>query len=192
MRSNSPTGFIERIDRLLAKYDPATDDPNRTIAEVFRLRALQRPRLDEIIRLATRGLRRFPRNAPLLRRRAAARERVATTDGKFPLAKAAASDLQRVLDDDPDNVAAGVELLDHLFRFSRMPDSDVAACAERLVDRAQKTLASAVALQIRALGYANRRHLARRAYASWKARLPGALELDVAWTEVGSTKSRTA
>jgi len=182
--------LLHRLDRLLDSFDPGSDDPPRTVGEIFRIRARQRARLEKVIRLASEALSRHPRNGALLRRRARAEALIATPDGKFPMATAADSDYERVLANDPENVAAGLEWLEHRFQFSTMADAAVAGCAATFEEKARNLLLSVVALHIRALGYAGQVAQARNVFKEWSRRLPDSQRLKGAMTEVADFPPR--
>ncbi len=165
--------LLERIDQILHAYDPGLPlDPDMVVHEVFKRRAGQNHLLEEAICLASEGLKRFSENPELIRRRAFARFRVVTADGEFPLVEQAEADLRHLLELDPNNLMAGVSLLEELFTFSGLADAEVGELSDDMAKRAEKLLLSARSLQIRALAYAGQHEQSAEVYAHWHSLFP--------------------
>src|SRR5262245_34222140 len=104
------TNLLNEIDTLIQSYDPGELAPDRIIGEVFAERAKQRPILEKAVQLATDGLEKYPYNTELLRRRSCARSRIVTPECEYPELELAEKDLQTILEFDPNNLYAGLEL----------------------------------------------------------------------------------
>lgn len=180
--------LLEQIDSVLDTYTPGDLSPERVIQDIINERAEQRPILEKAIQLATQGLKRYPFNTELLRRRAYARCRIVTPDGEYPEIQLAEKDLQTVLDLDPNNLYAGLDLLENLFTFSGMEDKDVAEVAWELATRAETLLVGCHALQIRAAGHAGEHAKAQEVYDRWIRVFPDSESLQSAKDDADSMK----
>ncbi|MHC4865611.1 MAG: hypothetical protein ACYTEX_16110 [Planctomycetota bacterium] len=159
--------LLDKIDNVLRSYDPGEPRPDQIIGEIIKERASQRPTFEEAIQLATEGLRQYPYNSELLRRRAFARCLIITPEGEHPELEAAEEDLRMILELDANNLCGVFELLDAMFSHSAMEDDRVAEVAGELASRTQTLLLQVRALQIKALGYADKHDEADRVYKRW-------------------------
>lgn len=166
--------ILRSIDELLDSYEPGVLDPDRMVGDVFAERASQRPTLENAIAIATEALERFPFHPELVRRRAIARTFVVTPDGEYPHLEAAEADFRLLLDLDPNNLVAAKDLLDALFTFSGLEDSEVAEIADTLASKAEGLFLELRALQVKALGYAHQHKQAEELYRAWSGRFPDA------------------
>jgi tetratricopeptide (TPR) repeat protein len=180
--------LIEEIESLLDSYDPGELTPDKIIGEIFKERAKQRPILEKAVQLASEGLEKYPFNAVLLRMRATARCWIVTPEGEFPELEMAEQDLQTILEFDPNNLKTGFELLDMLFTFSGMEDKDVAEVAQKFAAMAEELLLHNLALQIKALGYANEHSNAEEVYNRWIKLFPDSEVLKSAKADSDSMK----
>ncbi len=172
--------LLDDIDHILESYDPGELDPDRVLADILTQRADQRPVLDKAVELATEGLKAYPFNPELLRRRAWARCCIVTSQGEHPEIEAAEQDLRTILKLDPYNLKAGFQLLDAMFTFSAMEDSDVAEVAAEFAERAESILLDLRALQIIALGYADEHAEADELFSHWISLFPDSESLRTA------------
>jgi len=161
------TNLLNEIDTLIQSYNPGELAPDRIVGEIFAERAKQRPTLEKAVQLATDGLEKYPYNTELLRRRAYARRHIVTPEGEYPELELAEKDLRTVLDFDPNNLYAGLDLLEAMFTFSGMEDKDVAEVAQEFAAKSERLLLYNRALQIRALGYAGEHSKAKEVYNEW-------------------------
>lgn len=164
--------LMTEIDSLLDSYQPGVLEPDRILRDIVAERAAQRPALERVVQLATDGLAKFPFNAELLRRRALARSLIVTPEMSYPEIELAEQDLRTILEVDPNNVHAAVDLLSAMFTFSAMEDEEVAKLAEFCATKAESVLVQAVALQIKALGYAGEYAASKDLYDRWIHRFP--------------------
>ena len=155
--------LIEQLDDLLERYEPSDEEEERI---------RQRPLLEEVIELATRGLERFPFNSELLRRRAYARCRVVDDEGEHVDLEHAEGDLHTILHFDPENLYASYDLLEDMFVFSVKDEEEVAEIAEEFASRAEKLLLDFVVLRARAVAYAGKMDEARALLEKWISLFP--------------------
>lgn len=181
--------LLDKIDSILESYDPGELRPDRVIGEIIKERAGQRPIFDKAIQLATEGLKEYPYNPELLHRRAYARCLIVTPEGEHPELEAAEQDLRMILELDPNNLLAGYELLDAMFTYSAMEDEDVAKVSEEFASRAERILLELRALQIKALGYADKHDEADKLYKHWIQLFPKSEHLESAKEEADSMKN---
>lgn len=149
--------ILDQVDEILDSYDPGELDPKKIVREIFEHRAQQAPMLRKAVSMCDSGLEKYPYNPELMRRRALLKTLIVTPDAEHPELEEAAKDLRTLLELDPNNLYAGLELLKAMFTFSGMEDSDVADVAEELADRAKSLMLVSRSLQIEALAYANRK-----------------------------------
>ena len=178
--------LLARIDDLLNQYDPGECKPDQIIGEIVKQRAEQRSILEEAVQLASDGLVSYPLNPQLLYRRAWARCRIVAPEWDYPELESAEQDLRAVLSVDPDNFVAGAELLDSMFTFSGMEDSEVADVARTLAESAEHFLLRLKSLQISALAYADELAQARSEYDTWIRLFPDSAYLDSAKKDIES------
>lgn len=185
------TELLKQIDVTLDRYNPGKISPDKVLGEIIAERAKQRPTLEKAIQLASEGLTRYPFNAELLRRRAFARCRVVTPEGNYPELDAAEEDLRMILEYDPNNLYAALDLLEIMFTFSGMKDSDLAEVADKLAPRAEKLLLGFRSLQIKALSHAGKNVQVDEVYERWSKLFPESTILQSAkedaefWDELG-------
>jgi len=194
MNDDSLWKLLTTIDDVLESYDPGEPRPDSVARDIIAARARQRPLLEQAIRLATEGLADYPCHPELLRRRAWARCHVVTPDGVYPQLEEAERDLRLMLKLDPDNLPAGLDLLEAMFTHSGMADREVAEVAEELASRAERILLSLRALQIKALGYADEHEKAQQVYDRCIRIFPDAKRLQAAKEDADSmrvTEERT-
>lgn len=122
--------------------------------------------------MATDGLKQYPYNSQLLRRRAYARCRIVTSEGEFTELQAAEEDLRMILAIDPTNLYAAFDLLEDMFKFSGMEDSEVAEATGTLAIKAENLLLKFIALQIKSLAYAKDFTKADQIYFHWISMFP--------------------
>jgi tetratricopeptide (TPR) repeat protein len=180
--------LLEEIDSVLERYTIGDLSPNRVAREIIRERAEQRPILEKAIQLATEGLKRYPFNTELLRRRAYARCHIVTPDGEYPEIQKAEEDLWTILDLDPNNLYAAFDLLENLFTSSGMEDKDVAEVARELATKTETLLLGYQALQIKAFGYAGEHAKAEEVYNRWIRVFPDSESLKSAKDDADSMK----
>ncbi len=181
--------LLEQIDALLERYDPGELEPDRIVRELFEERAQQRPLLEEAVSLATEGLNRFPFNSELLRRRAWARAHIVTPNGSYPEIALAVEDLRAILAFDPNNLGGTAALLEDMFTFSGMENSEVAGMAGYLAARAGDVLECCLALQIRSHAYADEHAQAKEVYNKAIIHFPDSEQIQEAKKEAESIKS---
>jgi tetratricopeptide (TPR) repeat protein len=180
--------LLEQIDLVLDSYTPRDLSPDRIIQEIIAERAEQRSILEKAIQLATEGLEKYSFNSELLRRRAYARCHIVTPDGEYPELELAEKDLRAILELDPNNLYAGLDLLEEMFTFSGMEDKDVAEVAEEFATRAERLLLNNRALQIKAYGYAGEYTKAEEVYNHWIKLFPESESLKAAKDDADSMK----
>jgi tetratricopeptide (TPR) repeat protein len=181
--------LLEQIDSLLESLPSVDFSPDRIIGEIFTERAAQRPILEQAIQLATEGLERYPFNTELLRRRAYLRCHILTPDGECPELELAEEELRTILELDPNNLYAGLDLLEAMFTFSGMENKEVAEVAEELATRAESLLLQYRALQIKAFGYAGKHVEAEEVYNRWIKLFPDSESLKIAKDDADFMKS---
>ena len=180
--------LLDQIETVLESYNSGDLSPDRVIQEIINERAEQRPILEKAVQLATEGLERYPFNTELLRRRAYARCHIVTPNGEYPEIQLAEKDLQTILDLDPNNLYAALDLLENLFTFSGMEDKDVAEVARELATRTESLLLGYQALRIKALGYAGEHAKAEEVYNQWIRVFPDSESLISAKDDADSMK----
>ncbi|MBX7222466.1 MAG: hypothetical protein K1Y36_21130 [Blastocatellia bacterium] len=178
--------FLEEIDSLLDQYDPGELAPDRVIGEIVAYRAQQRPLLEQAIAVTNQGLKQFPFNPELLRRRAFANSRIVTPEGDFPCLEACETDFRTILAVDPYHLRAGLDLLEAMFKFSGLEDGEVAQVAGSLALQAESLLVALRSLEVRALGYAGNFQAAETTYQRWSQVFPDSEELQSAQADVES------
>ena len=184
--------WVEQVDELIDQYDPGALDPDKTVGEIMRQRAAQRPLLEKIVELASSALAEFPHNPELLRRRGFALCRIVSEQLEFPGAAAGIEDLHSILAFDPNALRGALDLVNELFTTSSMSDPDVAEVANELAERAQVLLLDARVLQTRALVHAERPEEARNVAEHWLSLFPEHGELQEALDEIsGPPPSRS-
>lgn len=180
---------LERIDAILDAYSPPALVPDRPMAEIFDYHSAHQGDLAEAVALATEALKSYPLHPALLLRRAAAQAMMRSGDLSAH-AEAAQADLQLALFVDDSNYEASGRLLHLLFTFSIMEDADVAAAADQLAERVTRDLLATRALQIRALGYADRLPEARELYSRWSQMYPSSKVLKEAFDDAAELSDR--
>jgi tetratricopeptide (TPR) repeat protein len=181
--------LLDKIDKVIESYDPGELRPDRIFGEMIKERTDQRPILEKAIQLATEGLKEYPYNPELLYRRAYARCLIVTPKGGHPKLEAADKDLRMILELDPNNLLAGYELLDAAFTYSAMEDEDVVKVSEEFASRAERLLLRLRALQIKALGYADKHNEADKLYKHWIQLFPSSEQLASAKEEADLMKN---
>lgn len=181
--------LIEGIDKVLDSYDPGELAPDKVIREILIHRANQKAILEKVIQLATDGLEKYPFNTELLRRRAFAKCRIVTPDGEFPELESAELDLRMILEYDPNNLYAATDLIEEMFTFSGMDDTEIADIAETFAERAEKLLIKLRALQIKALGHSDNHDKAEEVYLNWIRLFPESEILKAAKEHADSMKN---
>jgi hypothetical protein len=156
--------LLQQIDSVLDQYNPGELAPDQIVKEIFIERAKQRPLLEKAAQMTTEGLEKYPFNSELLRRRAYARCSIVTPEGIYPEIELAEKDLRLILSFDPDNLKAGLNLLEEMFTYSGMEDSEIAEIAEEFAVRSEKLLLRSRGLQIKAHGYAGDHTKAEEVY----------------------------
>jgi tetratricopeptide (TPR) repeat protein len=180
--------LLDEIDALLDSYIPVVLEPDRILGDMFAERAKQRGIFDRAVQLATEGLEKYPFNIELLRRRSFARIQIVTANGEYPELELGEADLRTILEFDPNNLLAASDLIEMMFTFSGMEDSDVAEVAENFSLRAEKLLIANRALQIKALGYADKHEEADEVYNYWMKLFPDSELLTKAKEDADSMK----
>ena len=178
--------ILESIDTLLDSYEPGELDPDRLVREVFAQRASQRPTLEKVVVIATEALEKYTFNSELVRRRAFAKTLIVTPDGEYPFLESADADYRLLLDLNPSDFFTTAELLEVIFTFSRLEDSEVAQIADDAASKAEKMLLNLRGLQIKALGYADQHSEAEQLYRAWSTRYPDAEVLESAIADARS------
>ena len=181
--------LLAEIDSLLDTYQPGTLEPDRILGDIIGERAAQRPLFERVVHLATDGLLKFPFNAELLRRRALARSFIVTPEMTYPEIELAEQDLRTLLAVEPNNLHAAFDLLETMFTFSGLENSEVAEIAALCATKAEQILLKTVALQIKALGYADDHGASQAVYDRWKQRFPESSVLTIAKEDADSMKA---
>lgn len=171
---------LQSIDALLDTYAPAELDLDRLVGDTIVERSSQRPALERVVAMATEALEKYPFSPELLCRRALAKIYIVTPDGEYPLVKSAEQDYRLLLDLNPNNLVVAAELLETLFTFSGLKDSEVVQIAADLASRAEQLLLQLRALQIKALGYSGQHDEAEKLYQASSALYPESEVLEVA------------
>ena len=148
--------ILSKIDKKLDSYDQGALEPDEMVQKVFEHRAQQSPVLYSAIADCNTALEKYLFNSELLRRRAFLRTLIVTPDGEYPELEQAKEDLDLLIDLDPNNLYAFLDLLEAMFTFSGIEDSDVANMAEELAESSKNLMLHFKALQIKALAYADR------------------------------------
>jgi tetratricopeptide (TPR) repeat protein len=180
--------LLDQIDSILDSYVPVVLEPDKVLGEMFAERAKQRSIFDQAVELATEGLEKYPFNTELLRRRSFARSQIVTANGDYPELELAEADLRTILEFDPNNLVAASDLIELMFIFSGMEDSDVAEIAENFALRAEGFLLKNRSLQIKALGYADKHAQADEIYNHFIKMFPDSESLQKAKDDADSMK----
>lgn len=166
------TKLLKEIDALLDSYKTSKLTDDRVVKDIFKERAEQRSILEIVVNKCNDGLKKYPFNVELLRRRAFASSLIVTNKGNYPKLNQAEKDLRDILEIETNHLTAGLELLELIFTFSGMEDKDVAKKADVLSKKAKNIFIGFLALQIKALAYADRISEAKKLYNTWNKIFP--------------------
>jgi len=180
--------ILKEIDFILDSYKTSKLTDERVIKDIFKERAEQRPILEKVITKCNAGLKKYPFNIEFLRRRAFASSLIVTSKGNYPKLNQAEKDLRNILEIEPNHLTAGLELLELIFTFSGMEDKDVAEKAAVLSKKAQNIFLGYLALQIKALAYADSITKAKNLYNMWIKIFPDSKDLKGANKSIESLK----
>lgn len=159
--------LLDKIDLLLEQYESGELHPEKRLNEILLERSNQRPLLEKTIKMITEGLKKYPFNTELLRRRAFAKFRIVTPNGEFPFLAEAEEDLRIILKISPNDLYSGFDLINEMSTFSFMEDIEIAEMAEEFANLAKNLMISSLALQIKSLIYADKNNIANEVYNKW-------------------------
>lgn len=143
--------LLAQIDAILDQCRPEESALGESVTPTSRESARHQVLLRQATQEITEGLASFPFNAQLLRRRAWARTQMVTPDGAYPELHLAVEDLQLLLEFDPNDLTATMELLQEMHRAGGMPNLAVVQVASELASRTEDLLIRTRILQMRAL-----------------------------------------
>ncbi len=178
--------LLKEIDTLLDSYKTVKLTDERVVKDIFNDRAEQRPILEKVINKCSDGLKKYPFNVEFLRRRAFASSLIVTNKGNYPKLNLAEKDLRDILEIEPNNLVAVLELLELLFVFSGMEDKEVAKKANALSKKAQNIFIGYLALEIKALAYSNSLTKAKKLFGTWIKIFPDSKYLKAAKKSIDS------
>lgn len=164
--------ILDKIDKLFASYKPGEIHPDKLVKDIFKDRAKQQNIFKEVIQLANEGLKQFPYNTELIRRRALARTMLVTQKGEYPQLIKAEKDFRTILKLDPNNQIAALDLLELMYDFSVLEDEEIAKLSAHFAQGAENVLLNLRSLEIKALAYANKIKQARAKYDHWSKLFP--------------------